>query len=347
LGAGSALNPGEDDETDPTALVVATSGSTGEPKGALLQASALRASAGATQDRLGGPGQWLLALAPHHVAGVQVLVRSLLAGTVPVRLDLTARFTADGFASAARLLDGAPDLRRYTALVPTQLVRLLEAGGEALEQLASFDAVLLGGAAATPALLARAAAAGVHVVTTYGMSETCGGCVYDGLPLDGVGVDVGDRIRLGGAVVARGYRGRPDAAQFAVENDTRWFTTDDVGVLDGDRLTVLGRADDVITTGGVKVAPQAVEAVVAHVDGVRECLVVGLPDDEWGQRVVALLVGDVLPSLETVRRAVSDRLGAAAAPRDLVPVDALPAKALGKPDRAAAARLAAEVLRGG
>lgn len=345
LEGGTPLRDGEDDAADPTALVVATSGSSGEPKGALLHRSALEASAAATHGRLGGPGHWLLALAPHHVAGVQVLVRSLAAGTVPEVMSLEAGFRVDAFASAATALAKRVTGPRYTALVPTQLVRLLESGGEALEAARRFDAVLLGGAAAPPALLERAATSGVRVVTTYGMSETCGGCVYDGVPLEGVRVDAAERIRLGGPVVARGYRLRPGASQFTSVAGVRWFTTDDVGELEGERLRVLGRADDVIVTGGKKVAPQAVEAVVAELDGVLECLVVGVPDAEWGQRVVVLAVGRSLPSLETLRRRVSDRLGDAAAPRELIGVPDLPRKALGKPDRAAAARLAAAPRR--
>lgn len=345
LQAGTPLRDGEDDDADPTTLVVATSGSTGEPKGALLQASALRASAAATHDRLGGPGTWLLALAPHHVAGAQVLLRSVAGGTVPERLGLADGFRTHAFVDATRALSERAPGRRYTALVPTQLVRLLDAGTDALESLRAFDAVLLGGAAATPALLERARSAGVHVVTTYGMSETCGGCVYDGVPLDGVQIEVGDRIRLGGPVVARGYRLQPHSPKFLQHNDMRWFETDDIGTLDGERLTVHGRADDVIVTGGKKVSPQAVEAVLAEVPGVRECLVVGVPDVEWGQRVVAVVVGDA--PLDALRAKANEHLGAAAAPRAVVKVDVLPHKALGKPDRAAAAHLAQQHLAAG
>jgi O-succinylbenzoic acid--CoA ligase len=358
LQPGTALASGEDDDADPTALVVATSGSTGEPKGALLPSSALRASATATHDRLGGPGTWLLALAPHHVAGVQVLVRSVLAETEPEVLDLARPFDVDAFASATDRLRRRADGRCYTALVPTQLVRLLDAGGQARDALAAFDAVLVGGAASSPSLLQRAAGHGVRVVTSYGMTETCGGCVYDGVALDGVqvAVDRGEsssagRIRLGGPVVAHGYRGRPDADQFTHADGARWFTTNDVGRWSegSSVLTVLGRADDVIVTGGEKVAPQSVEAIVSGVDGIAECLVVGVPDDRWGQRVVALIVATSGPADEAallgeVRHAVKARLGAAAAPHDVLLVDALPASALGTPDRRAAAALAAARL---
>lgn len=368
LRPGTPLCDGEDDESDPTALVVATSGSTGEPKGVLLQASALTASAIATHDRLGGPGTWLLALAPHHVAGVQVLVRSLVAGTRPEVLPLGGGFDVAAFAVAARALQDRASTRCYTALVPTQLVRLLVAEPHVVEATASFDAVLLGGAAAPPALLRRAADAGVHVVTTYGMSETCGGCVYDGVPLDGVRVqvsrdstdDAGDgggtppsqgsrpgRIRLGGPVVARGYRLRPGAEQYVSDAGERWFVTNDVGAWAAEgRLTVLGRADDVIITGGENVAPQQVEAVIGELAGIRECLVVGVPDPRWGQRVVALVVpgGAEPPTREAARDAVKSAVGAAAAPHDLLLVDAIPAAALGKPDRRAAAALAVRLL---
>ena len=345
LEAGTPLRDGEDDDADPTAVVVATSGSTGEPKGVLLQSSALHASATATQARLGGAGHWLLALAPHHVAGAQVLLRSVAGGTVPEVLDLHEGFRVDRFARAALALRERAPGRRYTALVPTQLVRLLDAGPDAGAALRTFDAVLLGGAAATPALLARAREVGVRVVTTYGMSETCGGCVYDGVPLDGVQVRVGDRIRLGGPVVARGYRLHPESPKFLQRNETRWFETDDVGSLDDGRLTVHGRADDVIVTGGKKVSPQAVEAVLAELPGVRECLVVGVPDVEWGERVVAVVVGDA--ALKTLHDRATERLGSAAAPRAVVHVAELPHKTLGKPDRTAAAHLARERLTPG
>ena len=341
LRPGTALAPSEDDEADPTALVLATSGSTGPPKGALLPASALLASARATLDRLGGPGTWLLALAPHHVAGVQVLVRSIVADTEPGVLDLSNGFSANAFVDATDRL--RPPGRRYTALVPTQLMRLLDAGPDAVAALASYDGVLVG-AAATPApLLARAHEAGVRVVTTYGMSETCGGCVYDGLALDGMRVDLDDtgRVLLGGTVVARGYRSRPHPPEFTERDGCRWFRTDDLGLIESDgRLRVTGRADDVIVTGGLKVSPYAVEAVIAALPGVREVVVVGVPDDEWGQVVVAVMVADETIVLQRVREVVHQALGSAAAPRKLVLVDQLPLRGPGKPDRRGAADLA-------
>ena len=319
----------------PAAVVVPTSGSTGEPKGALLTASALLASSRATLDRLGGPGTWLLALPTTHIAGIQVLVRSLVAGTAPVWLDLAAGFSPAAFAAAASRVDGP---RRYTALVPTQLVRLLETGGAALDALASFDAVLLGGAATPPSLLESAVRAGVHVVTTYGSSETSGGCVYDGVPLSGVDVrtDPTGRLTIGGPVVFSGYRLRSDLTAESLVDGR--YVTNDLGSVSGGRVAVIGRADEIIVTGGEKVAPAAVEAVLAAHPAVREAAVVGVPDAEWGQRVVAVVVGDT--TLEAVREHVAATLGRRAAPSRLVVVDDLPRLALGKIDRAAVRRLA-------
>jgi O-succinylbenzoic acid--CoA ligase len=316
-------------------LVVVTSGSTGSGRGVLLSAAAVRASGTATLDRLGGPGSWLLALPVSAIAGLQVLCRSELAGREPVVL---AR-GEDLAAAVARMPAGD---RRYTALVPTQLVRFLDAEPDALR---SFDAVLVGGAATDPALLTRARAEGVRVVTTYGMTETAGGCVYDGVPLDGVSVRVaGDGIELAGPALASGYRLDPEGTADAFADG--WFRTRDAGDLSDDgRLTVRGRLDDVVITGGVNVAPAAVEAALREHPGVADAVVVGRPDPEWGQRVLAAVVpaGDRAPELAELRRWVTERLGAPAAPRQLHVLDAVPTLHTGKPDRRAVAALIPEV----
>jgi O-succinylbenzoic acid--CoA ligase len=320
----------------PAAVVVPTSGSTGSPKGAMLPASALLHSARATLSALGGPGTWLLALPTTHIAGIQVLVRSLVGGVPPVSLDLSGGFSAEGFAAAASTVEGP---RRYTALVPTQLVRLLSSGGAGLAALAQFDAVLVGGAATPPALLARARDAGVRVVTTYGMSETCGGCVYDGVPLSDVDVVVpgSGRLTIGGPVLFSGYRLRPDLTALALPQGR--YVTNDLGSVSPDgRVTVFGRADDVIVSGGENIAPAAVEAALATLSGVREAAVVGVPDPEWGERVVAVIAGSA--SLAEVRDHVSASLGRRSAPSRLIVVDDLPRLALGKIDRMAVLRLA-------
>ncbi len=318
----------------PPPLVVRTSGSSGEPKEVLLGRDAVLASARATLDRLGGPGQWLLALPGHYVAGLQVLVRSLLAGTDPVLLD-----DHPSLAPATAALSGD---RRYISVVPTQLVRALDIPAEAAA-LARFDAVLVGGAAADQTLLERARAVGIHVVTTYGMSETCGGCVYDGTPLDGVGVRVAQdgRIHLRGPVLFDGYADRPDlTAAVLVEHAGRELRTPDLGrIADDGRLEVLGRADDVVVSGGVNVALPAVEERLRRHPQVRDAAVFGVPDPEWGTRVVAVVAGPPVlgePSgLAQLRDHVAAELPRTWAPRQLVCVDALPLLPNHKIDRSA------------
>lgn len=325
---------------DDVAVVVTTSGTTGTPKGALLSAAALTASATATHDRLGGPGSWLLALPPHHIAGLQVLVRSALAGSTPVELHVTN--PSKGFdigelpGATARLGPG----RRYTSLVAAQLAKALT-DPVATAALAELDAVLLGGGPAPRGVLDAAAAAGVAVVRTYGMSETAGGCVYDGVPLDGVRVRpaADGRIVLGGATLAKGYRNPVDPDPFA---EPGWFRTDDLGAVDeAGVLTVLGRADDAISTGGLTVLPQLVEAALGTHPAVGDCAVFGLADDRLGQRVVAAVVvaeGCSAPTLDALRAHVARTLDATAAPRELHLLDALPRRGIGKVDRMALMR---------
>lgn len=321
---------------DDVALVAATSGTTGVPKGALLTAAALTASAAATHDRLGGPGSWLLALPPHHIAGIQVLVRSVLAGSAPVEMDVSAGFDAAELPGAIGALDPG---RRYTSLVAAQLAKALD-HPEAAAALAELDAVLLGGGPAPRPVLDAAAAAGITVVRTYGMSETAGGCVYDGVALNGVRLRVADgRIVIGGATVAKGYRNPVDPDPFA---EPGWFKTDDVGVIDdAGGLTVLGRVDDAISTGGLTVLPQPVEAALCTHPAVSDCAVFGLADDRLGQRVVAAIVlrdGSTAPSLDALRAHLARTLDATAAPRELHIVDALPRRGIGKVDRPALVR---------
>jgi o-succinylbenzoate---CoA ligase len=338
----AALRVGEAIDDD-IALVATTSGTTGAPKGALLTAAALTASAAATHDRLGGPGRWLLALPPYHIAGVQVLVRSMLANTLPVELDVSTGFDITELPSAvARLGSG----RRYTALVATQLAKALT-DPTATAALAELDAVLVGGGPAPRPVLDAATNAGITVVRTYGMSETAGGCVYDGVPLDGVRVRLEDdgRIVIGGKTLANGYRNPPDPDPFA---EPGWFRTDDIGALDDSgALVVLGRTDEAISTGGLTVLPQPVEAALRTHPAVADCAVFGLDDERLGQRVVAAIVvtdGCAAPSLDTLRAHVMQTLDRTAAPRELHIVEALPMRGIGKVDRRALARQAGKRL---
>lgn len=310
------------------AAVLVTSGSTGPPKAAELSATALLASARATLARIGArPGErWLCCLSAWHIAGTAVLVRSLLGGAVPV---IRAPSDTAGIAAAAR---AGPAGCAHMALVPTQLRRLLDDGAD----LTGMRTILLGGAAPPAGLLAAARAAGARVVTTYGMTETCGGCVYDGRPLGGVDVQVGPdgRIRIAGPVLMRGYRLRPDLTEAAF--DGRWFVTSDLGMLAADgRLAVRGRADDVITTGGEKVVPAEVAAVVETHPAVREAVVFGLPDPEWGERVTVVVVpADPAspPTLAQVRAHVAGQLPAFAAPRQMLIAEQIALLAPGKAD---------------
>jgi o-succinylbenzoate---CoA ligase len=309
-----------------TAVIIGTSGSTGQPKGVELSAAALLSSARASLARCGAaPGdRWLVCLPVSHVAGLQVLVRSLASGTEPV-------LAPD--ADAAALAESGC---AHVSIVPTQLLRLMSTA-EGTAALAKFTSVLVGGAASSTALLDRARAAGVRVLTTYGMSETCGGCVYDGVPLDGVRVraDADGRLRISGPVLMNRYYEQPEMTASVVISGE--FITSDLGSVTDGRVVVRGRADDVINTGGHKVVPGEVAAAVETCPGVREVVIVGRPDPEWGERVTAVVVPadpSDPPSLELVRMHVRERLPRYACPSELVLTDAIPALPSGKPDLA-------------
>ncbi|MBP2413063.1 O-succinylbenzoic acid--CoA ligase [Arthrobacter stackebrandtii] len=334
----SALGLPAGSETE-IAAVVLTSGSTGTPKRTLLSVEALAASSVGTAMALQGEGQWLLALPMNYVAGLQVLVRSLFAGTRPWAMDLSGGFTPEAFTEAALELT---DNTRFTSLVPTQLSRLLtNPSAETLTVLRRFNAILLGGGPVNPALLEAARGAGLNVVTTYGMSETCGGAVYNGVPLDGVELAIRDgRIWLGGPVVAAGYLGDTQLTdEHFVEEEhdgelVRWYASGDLGELDSEgRLRVLGRADDVIITGGLKVSAGAVTDGLHKVPGVREAFVVPVPSEEWGQQVAAMVVS-ALAEAELLA-AASEHLEAHLLPKTVVFVSELPLLPNGKPDRTA------------
>ena len=412
-------------------MVLRTSGSTtGTGKLVGVSMDALVASARATHKRLGGPGIWVLALPAYHAAGVQVLVRAAVAGThvfnaykeggfdpqhvaqvidaacvAAADCDAASSFDDDAVSSCAGGVGGeaegalaADDSGRacpvYTSLVPTQLRRALD--DEQLRgALARLDAVLIGGAAADAQLLEQAKAAGIRVVTTYGMSETCGGCVYDGQPLPGVSMEVDKAtgaIWLSGPMLATGYLGdeertrrcfvsRPQAGVGASgvggtasaaesteagatrpgaetgpgtgsdagagEPARRWFITSDRGHIVDGRLQVLGRLDDVIISGGIKVEPGPIEALLALNPLVSECAVVGLPDLQWGQVVTAVVVPASMPGLGRVdegailaqiRVYLEQKLSGAQCPKQVLLADALPYKGIGKVDRRALAQ---------
>jgi O-succinylbenzoic acid--CoA ligase len=301
--------------TEPgAALIVATSGSTGTPKGVVLSRHAVMAGAAATHARLGGPGHWTLAVPAHYVAGVMVVARAVLAGSTlhHTRPDLSDLPSLSG--------------RNYLSLVPTQLIRALT-DPRITEHLAGYDAILLGGAAADPALLDRCDRAGVTVVTTYGMSETSGGCVYDGVPLEGVDINLTDaRVDITGDIVFSGYRLRPDLTAEVLDHRTL-RTRDRAAWVDG-RLRILGRVDDVVMSGGVNVDLAAVERALQRID--PHAAAIAVPDPEWGSRIVAALTTTV--SLTDLRAALT-ALEPPARPRGLLRHPHLPHTSSGKIDR--------------
>ena len=331
----NTLKPGGPIDDD-IALVVSTSGSTGKPKGAMLTPANLIASADATHQALGGEGQWLLAMPAAYIAGIQVLVRSMVAGVEPAFVDLSHGFNVAEFAARAHELAQTGE-RTYTALTPMQLAKATSTL-QGIDALRAFDAVLVGGAATNPRLLESAAKLRINVVTTYGSSETSGGCVYNGRPIAGARVKIVDgRIHLGGPMVARGYH-RLDSPDLT----DGWFRTSDAGSLEGGALTVLGRTDNVISSGGFKLHPEVLEAELLLIDGVTATCVIGKEDDRLGQRICAAYTGsasvpDVLDALADAEDA--GRIAHWQIPKELKVVPALPQLGPGKVDRAAVKEL--------
>ncbi|PKI90793.1 acyl-CoA synthetase [Actinomycetales bacterium SN12] len=340
------FTPGPDDEVpDGTALVIATSGSSGVPKRVVLSAAALRASAEATAERI-GDGQWMLALPAAYIAGVQVLGRSLLAGHEPVLLD--GRFSVDAFLEATARMRG--DVDHFTSFVPAQLATLLDAAESRPDvrgAIASYRAILVGGQALPEPMRERATATGARIVRTYGSSETAGGCVYDGIPLDGVLLaEVDGEVCISGPMLADGYLGDDTrtAEVFTTDADgMRWYRTGDAGTVAPDgRLSITGRLDNVIISGGMNVSLDRVERVVRGIPGLEQAVVVGIPDARWGE--ASVIFADVASDdaerlLATARTRVETEIGRHARPARLEARE-VPLLASGKPDRQAVRRLA-------
>lgn len=359
------------------ALILFTSGSTGDAKAVALSAEALTASARATEQSLSGPGDWHLSLPINHIAGFQVELRARLAGREPVRTT-SATFTAESFANEVdELFTRYGDRPTYTSLVPTQMHRIL-AHERATAAAARFDAILLGGSAVSPALLESAEECGLSIVRTYGMSETAGGCVYNGIPFDGVQITISESstIDLRGRVVADSYvEFTPEGYIVPIDScvltagqtetsagvaSARTMHTSDLGRIDDGALTVLGRSDDIIVSGGTNVSPHALESGLLPIwqhHGIAEVLVTWVPDDEWGKLIVALVrvddgAGAAVEAATSSPRKIArfltgldlgglqDQL----LPRLVFPVSEIPNRSIGKPDRRAAAQLAAELF---
>lgn len=358
-GAGPALGLGmlgsaPVDVPSGTAVVVTTSGSTGVPKSVVLSRSALTSSALATADRI-GEGAWLLALPASYVAGLQVLVRAIVSGREPALLSGT--FRPDAFASAALMMASSEGGRRiptYTSLVPAQLTRLLDAAEHVREvgiALRSFEAILVGGQSLPAAILERAQAADVHIVRTYGSTETSGGCVYDGRPLRDVRVRITEgEVQLSSPTLADGYLGDALGTDAVFPRDpdgSRWYRTGDAGLIEDGVLRVRGRIDNVIVSGGINVSLDRVERIVREVPGLEGAVVIGVDDETWGEAsVVVASRGEALRRSESIRfeearGAVAAQIGAHARPARLVLVDELAMLPSGKPDRESIRRLIA------
>ncbi len=329
------------------ALVVETSGSTGAPKRVALSADAVLASAAAADGALGEPGQWLLALPVHYIAGINVLARSIASGTTPVVVP-PGRMDA---ATVLAAIDRMTERTRYTALVPAQLLRLVDEAERASAQgdhalqtaIGGFARILVGGQSTPAPLIARALALGWRLTRTYGSSETCGGVVYDGRPIGQTQIRLSaeGRIELGGPTLAEYYLGDPARTEraFVEADDQRWYRTDDAGELVDGVLRVTGRIDDTIVTGGLKVRLGDVERIVREQPGLTDAVVVAGHHPEWGE--VPVVVTTARPELAALRRAVGAVLPPEARPDRIITVDALPLLPSGKPDRLALARRAA------
>ena len=303
--------------TSRTALVVTTTGSSGTPKVVGLSASALLTSARSSNKYLGaGHGStWSLLLPLNHIAGINVLIRSLESGTTPVNLL--------GYQGKFPKVD-------FTAIVPTQLFRALNGDANLLQHLQSAKAVLVGGAALTQQLRSQADAAGINVIETYGSTETSGGCVYNGAPLEGVEISVGKdkRIAIKGKVVAH---------ELVAEDG--WYYTSDAGHFEGAKLVIDGRIDDIVISGGENVSLTAIDQVIAQTFPEIQSASFALSDSEWGQSVHLAIVGADNSIEESIQKTLQQELGAASKIKGFHHLQELPLIGIGKIDRVALGRL--------
>lgn len=345
-----------------TAVVIATSGSSGIPKRVMLSAEALRASAEATAARIGS-GRWLLALPSGYVAGLQVLVRSIVAGTEPVTLE--GGFSPRAFAEATLPMlrpsagSGSDTERLFTSLVPAQIATLVEAADDPVVRgaLQAYTAILVGGQALPERVREAATALGARLVRTYGSSETSGGCVYDGLPLDTAAVRVVDgELWIAGPMLADGYLDDPALTERTFVRDDhgiRWYRTGDLGIVekgvDGDVVRVRGRADNVIVSGGINISLDRVERIVRNIPGLEQAVVLGIPDERWGETSIIFAAAEDVDGgrmLDAARDLVTVEIGKHARPVQLELAPELPILASGKPDREALRRMIREASPG-
>jgi len=328
-GNGPALGFGDVKSTyvpERVAVVIGTSGSTGAPKEVGISAAALLASARASNTFLGAKfgHVWSLLLPLTHIAGVNVLVRSLELGTMPIDLRNTNQYPKADF----------------TAIVPTQLFRALNGDAPLLEHLKNCRSVLVGGAALPMDIRKRANDFGVSIVSTYGMTETSGGCVYDGVPLDSVevGTTAEGAIKVKGPILASTYLNDPDGWKCALRDG--WFVTNDLGAFDSDKLIVQGRMDDVIVSGGEKISLPAIETALSSRFPENQFAAFAIPDPEWGNALYVAVAGSSSISTNELSAYLTQSLGNIAKPKGFLTLAQLPLIGIGKVDRKALAQLA-------
>lgn len=304
------------------AMVVGTSGSTGLIKEVAFTRSALISSAHASNLFLGAThgSQWSLLLPINHIAGVNVILRSMELGTLP--LDL-------------RNFEGEYPSVDFTSIVPTQLFRALKSDARLLRHLQSAKTVLVGGASLALSLREHAQGEGINIIETYGMTETCGGCVYDGKALSGVEVAINNQgvIKIRGDVMASDYLNSSNL----FELHDGWFTSNDLGEIKDGKLTVLGRSDDVIISGGENLSLMAIEAVLSVRFPDMECAAFGVNDPQWGQALHIAIVGTA--NENEISLYLEGALGQIAKPKGIHSIESLPLLGIGKVDRLTLARM--------
>ena len=300
-----------------TALVVTTTGSSGVAKEIHLSAGALLASAKASNKFLNAEfgSTWSLLLPLNHIAGINVLIRCLELGSTPINLL--------GY-------EGKYPKADYTAVVPTQLYRALNGDENLLQHLQCARAVLVGGAALTHQLRTAAESAGISVIETYGSTETSGGCVYDGTPLDGVEIAIGDAGRIA-------IKGKNISYQLVDENG--WYFTSDAGRIENGKLIVEGRIDDVVITGGENVSLTAIERVINQTFPDIQVAAFAVPHSEWGQAIHCALVATDTSLEGEIQAALEREIGVAAKVKGFHYLNEFPLMGIGKVDRAALGRL--------
>ena len=301
-------------------VVVSTTGSSGTSKEVGLSASALLSSARASNKALGAEfgNSWSLLLPLTHIAGINVLVRALELGTEPIDL---------------RNHQGEFPRADFTAIVPTQLFKALNGDQQLLAHLVDAKAVLVGGAALTTDLHLQAEKAGINIVVTYGMTETSGGCVYNGLPLEGIEISITPekRIAIKGPVLAHTYLGAE--ALWDTQYKDGWFHSSDIGRIENEKLIVEGRSDDVIISGGENISLSAIESSLhAHFPH-KNFAAFSVKDSKWGDALHVAIAGDGFPSEEEIAQYLGEQFGDFSKPKGFLHLPELPLIGIGKVDR--------------